>query len=214
MFVSRKNFLDHLKTVDYVKFTNIPADWNAVIQESEQSVTDNPDYWCSLVVEPNEFDSWDSIGDDYLVELNKFKQWGYTSTNTRSWETTAVKPKINLSWENAVYSHIPVSDGIGRPTKQQPGNIMPWHQDKFFFFKRNHPQAEWVARFIIFMKDWDLGQMLQAGNSIVSHWRAGDVIVWYPDRWHLSVNAGISSKWTTNVTGILHDEFDWPLGNL
>ena len=62
-----------------------------------------------------------------------------------------------------------------------------------------------IIRFVVFMKDWDIGHVLQSENSIISHWKAGDTIVWHPGKFHLSANIGISSKWTFNITGILKD---------
>lgn len=208
MLVSRKNFLNRLKEVDYLKFGNIKADWPAVIQECEQAVKENPAYWCSLVVDLP--DSWDKLGDQYYEELNKHREHGYRPDNTRSWETTSCQPQLQMAWEQPVMDKLPLYYPISRPTLQEPGNIMPWHEDKFFYFRRKYPEfAEYIVRFIVFQKDWDVGQIIQAGNSIISHWQAGDAIVWYPSRMHLSCNAGVSGKWTQNITGILKEEFDF-----
>jgi len=207
VFVSRKSFLEHLETVDYLKFGNISADWSEIVRQSDAAVEANPNYWCSLVIDKTTFDSWDSIGDEYIESMRQHREWGYTPENTRSWETTSTKPQLVMPWEQAITDQLPLQVGaIGRPTLQKPGNIMPWHQDKFFYFRRNHPQSQFAIRFLCFMKDWAAGHVLQAGNSIISHWSAGDVIVWHPDRWHLSLNAGFVDKWTTNITGILNEE--------
>ena len=207
MFVSRKNFLQQLETVDYLKFGRLRADWPAVVDSCEAAVAANPAHWCSLVVDKTTFDSWDHIGDEYVESMQQNHDWGYTPANTRSWETTCAKPQVIMDWEQAVTDQLPLQAGaISRPTLQQPGNIMPWHVDKFFYFRRNHPDGEHVIRFLYFMKDWQIGHMLQAGDSIISHWSAGDVIVWHPDRFHLSLNAGFTDKWTTNATGILNEQ--------
>jgi hypothetical protein len=115
-----------------------------------------------------------------------------------------------MSWEENVAKQLPLLNLISLPTLQTPGNVLPWHQDKFFNFKRNYPNdIKFIVRFTIFMKDWQIGHVLQAGNSIISHWRAGDCVIWYPDRWHLSANIGINNKWTNNITGILTEEINW-----
>jgi hypothetical protein len=210
VLVSRKNFLEHLKEVDFVWWGNIKIDWPSAQQECYRAVENNPQYWCSLVVGTDEQDSWDSIGDDYYDELTKLKKWGYTKYNTQSWETTSASPPLTMSWEEEVASKLPIYHSITRPTLQQPGNIMPWHEDKFFYFKRLYPNLlEYVCRFIVFQNDWSPGQIIQAGNSICSHWKAGDAIVWYPSRMHLSANAGVEDKWTCNITGVLQEWVDW-----
>jgi hypothetical protein len=206
-FVSRKKFLDLLYSVDYLKVGNICVDWDIINQECNKNVEKYPEYWCSLVDDKN-FEVWDENGKNYLKSLANFEKWGYTSHNTKSWETTSIKPKLNMNWENKIISKLPLYESVSRPTLQKPGNIMPWHQDNFAYFKHEYSNLyEYVVRFIVFQADWDLGHFIQSGNSIISHWKAGDVIVWYPDRWHLSANIGISDKWTQNVTGILKEEF-------
>jgi len=205
--VSRKNFLEFLSGVDYYYYGNIKADWNSIDKECERTVLENPEYWCSLV--PNEnFEVWDQNGSEYVKSLENLKKWGYSCYNTRSWETTSIKPKLEMNWEKQIISKLPLYEFVSRPTLQKPGNIMPWHQDRFFYFKHEYPNLyEYVVRFIVFQQDWHLGHYIQAGDTLVQRWKQGDVIVWYPNRWHLSSNVGIKNKWTTNVTGILKDNF-------
>ena len=204
--VSRTTLLAYLEKKNYVKFGNISTDWQDIVSECEQKVVDNPDYWCNLVPEPDDFDAWDNIGNDYITNMKKFQNWGYTSHNTKSWETTSQKLQIKMSWENSIASQLCLDDAVSRPTLQPPGNIMPWHQDQFYHFKRKYPDKHnYIVRFIVFMKDWEAGHLLQAGDEIVSHWCAGDIILWHPDRYHIAMNAGISNKWTQNVTGVLKE---------
>jgi len=210
VLVSRTNFLNYLKSVDFVWFGHIDLDWDSIQIECNQAVKNNPQYWCSLVVDKENEDSWDNIGDEYYSELSGHQKWGYTKHNTRSWETTAANPPLIMEWEQRLIEQLPLDYAISRPTLQTPGNMMPWHEDKFFYFRRQHPDLlKWVVRFIVFQNNWTQGQMLQAGNSICSHWKAGDIIVWYPSRMHLSANAGFQDKWTCNITGVLHEKVDF-----
>ncbi len=207
MSVSRTTYLDSIKHKDYVWCGNIPADWSAIQQECEQAVKDHPECWQTLV---GYRESWDGLGDDLNKELDKHRQSGYSPYNTRHWETTTIQPKLEMSWEGEIMEQLPLTNATGRPTLQPPGNVMPWHQDKFIYFKRENPgHDEHVVRFIVFQKDWQNGHLLQAGDSFVTHWKAGDILLWYPDRWHLSANVGITDKWTFNVTGILKEEVTW-----
>lgn len=207
MSVSRTTYLDSIKHKDYVWCGNIPADWSAIQQECEQAVKDHPECWQTLV---GDRESWDGLGDDLNKELDKHRQSGYSPYNTRHWETTTIQPKLEMSWEGEIMKQLPLTNATGRPTLQPPGNVMPWHQDKFIYFKRENPgHDDHVVRFIVFQKDWQNGHLLQAGDSFVTHWKAGDILLWYPDRWHLSANVGITDKWTFNVTGILKGEVTW-----
>lgn len=209
--VSRMSFLEQLKSQDYITIGNISADWDNIVKQSETLVEQHPEYWCSLVPDQNDFDSWDSIGDEYIQSMAQLRDWGYTKYNTQSWETTSQRSQLHMPWEQTIMDWFPLEQPISRPTLQKPGNIIPWHQDQFFFFKRKHPQQyNHVVRFIVFMKDWEVGHLLQAGNSVVTHWQAGDVILWYPDRMHLGANVGVTNKWTQNVTGILKEEICFP----
>jgi hypothetical protein len=207
--VSRKKFLDYLETVDYVKVGKVKLDSALVIAECEETAKNNPGYWWSLVVDENNFEEWNGLGKDLRKTLQTNKDYGYTSDNTRSWKTTCNKPQIHMSWEKGLIAQIPLLDKINTPTLQKPGNVMPWHQDRFYYFKQTHADSEFVARFLVFLKDWELGHVLQAGNSIISHWSAGDIITWHPTRMHLSANIGITNKWTNNLTGILPQQIDF-----
>jgi hypothetical protein len=205
--LSRTSFLTDLKSRDYLKFGNIAADWPTIVDECEAAVKEFPQYWSSLVVDPTTF-AWDKIGEEYAAELEKNRTWGYTPENTRSWTTLATKPQLTMEWEEGIANQLPLTNWISRPTMQTPGNVMPWHCDNFYYFKRNYPNQEFVIRFVIFMQDWQIGHVLQAGDSIISHWKAGDVIVWHPERMHLSANIGYNNKWTINTTGILKEEYE------
>ena len=209
MFVLRTRLLEILESRDYINFGHQDHDWRAIIDTCEKAVVDNPQYWTNLV--PEKSQSWDNIGDQYFESLRHFRDWGYTSTNTASWETTAVKPQLKMEWESSVMKDLPLTEAVCRPTLQKPGNIMPWHDDKFYFFKRELPdQKEFVVRFIVFINDWTPGQFIQAGNSVIKGWQAGDTVLWHPKRMHLAVNAGYANKWTTNITGILNEQIEIP----
>lgn len=198
------NFLDYLNNKDYIHFCNIKADWKNIVDNSESEVKNHPNCWVSLITD--DFESWDDIGNDYNTEMQKFTKWGYNSKNTKSWETTSINPPLTLPWEHEIINQLPVMSATGRPTLQAPGNVMPWHKDNFFYHRRKYPDNLMnIIRFVVFMKDWDIGHVLQSENSIISHWKAGDTIVWHPGKFHLSANIGISSKWTFNITGILKD---------
>lgn len=211
MSVSRKNFLDYLSTVDFVRFSNINDDWNSIEQECEQCATDHPDYSWTLVVD-DQFRAWGNNGQLLADNLDLNRQYGYTSANTHSWKTTCKEPQLHMSWESRIVAQLPLSHAVNTPTLQHPGQVTPWHRDRHYYYKKTHPGMEdYVVRFLMFLKDWQIGHIVQAGNSVITHWKAGDVILWHPMRLHLSGNIGINNKWTNNITGILNEEIDFKI---
>jgi hypothetical protein len=206
VYVSRKKLLEILSKKDYILFKQIDLDWSNIVSHCEDNVVAYPEYWQSLVDDER---PWDFQGNKYYNSMSDYKEWGYTKDNTRSWETTSLQNKFDMEWENQLKQSLPLSNSISRPTLQQPGNIMPWHQDQFFYFNRQYPtQTEYIARFLVFMNDGGPGQMLQVGNSVVYNWKAGDTILWHPSTMHVAINAGYYNKWTTNVTGILDEQIE------
>lgn len=201
-------FLNKLAQCDYAWMGKISGNFTTLVDECESVVKQNPTAWSNAVVGPDEFDAWDEIGQQYLDICQGFKNRGYTKEGTRCWKSTNIKPKLTMSWENSVADQLPMTQGVITPTLQPPGVIMPWHADNFMYFKRILPNEKNVARFLIFLKDWTMGHFLQVGNSVLKDWKAGDVVIWHPSRYHSAINAGFENKWTCNVTGILTEDVD------
>lgn len=212
--VSRSTYLKKLQENDFLWCANIKADWESIHKDCEDLAENNQDHWRPDMGEDyTPWDEagvkfkkyWDSFGDYGLAPSNKFQ--GYNKHNTRHWESTANKPTLTSPWMDEVMEQLPLTHKGCRIMMQPPGNTMPWHVDNFWNLRHNHPDiGEYAIRYIVFPKDWDHGHLLQAGTTFITHWKAGDVIVWHPDKWHLSANVGISNKWTFNVTGILTEE--------
>jgi hypothetical protein len=214
--VSRKNFLDYLLTVDYIKYTTIKDDWSSIIAECEAVSQANPDYKWPLVYQDGEMDRWGEGGKLLDESFQKNKDWGYLPSNTMSWKTTCKKPQLHMSWENRISSQLPFEpDCVVTPTLMTPGNVMPWHQDGFYYFKNNTSSElfQYVIRCLIFLKDWETGHYLQVEDSVIHHWKAGDVLFWHPDRWHVVANVGYTNRWTCNITGILTETIDYQISS-
>jgi hypothetical protein len=209
-YVSRKSFLDTLAQVDYLKFGWIDLPWGQYVQDCEKAVEKHPDYFISLVDTGEQREVWDDESRKMFNEWNdSHRKHGYHGSNTRNWKTTVKKPKIDFAWEHDILAALPLENAATvTPTLMTPGNVMPWHYDKFYYMNRivNEEQKEYVVRFLIFLEDWQSGHYLEAGRSIITGWRAGDIIVWHPNRGHLSSNVGLTNKWTCNVTGVLHEQ--------
>jgi hypothetical protein len=137
-------------------------------------------------------------------KTQKYRDYGYTSANTKIWKTTSIEPKLTFDWEDQICRQLPLKHAIATVTRQDPGQILPWHQDEFFYHKSQFPEySNSVWRFLVFLSDWKIGHFIQANQTIYHHWKFGDTIVWKPETMHLSANTGLETKWTCNVTGIL-----------
>ena len=94
---------------------------------------------------------------------------------------------------------------------QPPGNIVTLHRDMFFKFKKDYPDdPRPKVRANIYLKDWEVGHMIQysEGNDewhTSTHWKAGEGFIWDSDILHLSCNAGLTNKYTLQVSGFLKD---------
>jgi hypothetical protein len=181
---------------DYILYKNISLDWTQVCQDLltyrhdtdyEYSLLDNKDYG-------------ESLGKEQLAH----SQFGYTVHNTRIWKTTNREPKITFFWEQQIIDQLPLDHAVATVTRQGCGQVLPWHQDRFYMLRRLHPDDNRpIWRFLVFLEDWKKGHFLQAEDSVIHHWKQGDCIVWQPDTWHLSGNIGCEIKWTCNITGFL-----------
>ena len=94
---------------------------------------------------------------------------------------------------------------------QPPGNIIPLHKDTFYKIKtENDVKDEYVVRANIYLEDWKPGQMLQVAekdesNWINSHqWKAGEGFLLDEYNIHVGANAGMSNKYTLQVSGFLN----------
>ena len=209
-FVSQKQFLDFLQTVDYVKFGQVDLPFTRVIEECETAVEQNPSYWYSIVATDDNFEVWDEAGNQLKEKMQQVTE-GYLPENTRAWKTTTSRPQIQFDWEQLIHDCLPLNHAVSTPTMQPPGNVMPWHIDRFVFLTRQYPDATGVIRFLIFLKDWENGHVLQVGKSLVPHGQAGDTITWHPERFHISANIGNTNKWTCNITGILTEQIPFKI---
>tara|TARA_R110000851_G_scaffold13238_1_gene45377 strand:+ start:235 stop:909 length:675 start_codon:yes stop_codon:yes gene_type:complete len=217
MFKTKQDLIDSLTTNDYLTIGNIEADWKHIYADCEKLAEENTSYWRPDMGES--YDAWDEAGKKFKKYWDSFGEYGLTKSNgfvgynkhnTRHWENTASKPTLKSDWMESIVSKFPLTLTGCRIMMQPPGNTMPWHVDNFWNLRQAEPEnSAYAIRFIVFPQDWQTGHLLQAGNTFISHWKAGDVVCWHPDKWHLSANVGVANKWTFNVTGILENELDW-----
>lgn len=182
---------------DIVYYKTINLDWDQVATDLETIKTDT-EYEVSVVSEQQYH------GDDLYALQNEYAKYGYTSHNTKIWKTTGKEPKITFDWEADICKELPLDHAIATVTRQDPGQILPWHPDRFFMLRNRHPNdTRPIYRFLMFLEDWKMGHVLQFGDTVLHHWKRGDVYIWDPKMEHVSANIGLETKWTCNITGFL-----------
>ena len=94
--------------------------------------------------------------------------------------------------------------------KQEPGNFTGWHFDTYHSVatKGNltEEQKKDIKRYWIPLEDWHWGHFIQVGNSVLTHWKAGEIYTWNYGMYHLGANAGIKTRWSCQVTGYSTEE--------
>jgi len=150
---------------------------------------------------------WFSSKDDLQSYQSVYEKFGYTSQNTRIWKSTNNGNRIKFDWEEELISQIPLDHAVVTLTRQDPGQILPWHRDRFFMLRNLYPDDKReIVRVLMFMQDWKLGHLLQIHRDVYTHWQQGEMIMWPSDTYHLSANVGFDPKWTCNITGFVNDQ--------
>ena len=181
---------------DFMSFGHIELPWDQVAQDLATVSNDNTR--THAIVQGNKYQA-------ELTQLTtEYTRYGYTEYNTKIWKTTNSDNKLTFDWEQDILKQLPLDHAVATLTRQDPGQILPWHQDRFFFLKNQYPEdSRPIWRFLMFMEDWKMGHVLQVGDSFLHHWHQGDVYVWQPGMHHVSANIGLETKWTCNITGFL-----------
>lgn len=91
-----------------------------------------------------------------------------------------------------------------------PGHGAAWHKDSADSFILKFPQykdnKKQLIRYWFPVCDWKNGQVFQIGNSVLSHWSAGDVYAIPFGIGHASSNFGYDIKYSVSLTGITKHE--------
>lgn len=194
------NFIKTFKE-DYVLYSNIQLNWNQV---KEDLLAVEKDQSRVNFIAVDIADSSSHLPDELKYIQSEYTKYGYTQHNTKLWKTTNSHEKLTFSWEKDIIRRLPLDHAIATVTRQDPGQVLPWHMDRFFFLNQQYPNdPRPIWRFLMFLEDWKMGHILQVNDSILHHWNRGDVVVWRPGTEHLSANVGLETKWTCNITGFL-----------
>jgi len=117
-----------------------------------------------------------------------------------------------LWWANQQVDYKDIGSQLGidvitiSSIKQLPGCIIPLHNDTFYQMKQRYPERiEPKVRANIYLEDWKTGHYIQYNDNVSTHWKSGQGIMWDSEVFHLGANAGISPKYTLQVSGFLVD---------
>lgn len=97
---------------------------------------------------------------------------------------------------------------------QPPGNVITMHRDTFFQINKKYPDDERKkVRANMYLEDWAPGHFInyQDANKewqTSTHWKAGEGFIWDSDHLHLSANAGLTPKYTLQISGFWNKKVD------
>ena len=91
---------------------------------------------------------------------------------------------------------------------QEPGHVNPVHRDTFYQIGKRFPvDSRTKARANIFLEDWVPGHLIQYethdGWVTVDNWKQGEGVMWTSETAHIGANAGLTNKYTLQVSGFL-----------
>jgi len=97
---------------------------------------------------------------------------------------------------------------------QPPGNVITMHRDTFFKINNQYPDdTRKKVRANIYLEDWAPGHFINYQDEnkewqTSTHWKAGEGFIWDSDHLHLSANAGLTPKYTLQVSGFWTKKVD------
>ena len=140
-------------------------------------------------------------GQDEINEVKKkYHDWGYVEENTQFSQIYDFVPS-----ECYDISKLTGLDNTAIALFKQPvGQTNPWHYDtnSYLVNKFGIKDKTKIYRYLVFLEDWDIGQLLQVGDDVLTHWKQGDCYTWEYGTYHLSTNAGRKTKYTMQITGV------------
>lgn len=186
----------------YKTFKLLDLDWYSVDKDLLKYRNDN-NYTGSIVASAKP-EYWQ---DDLYGIQQQYQEQGYTEHNTKIWKSTNQKNYLKFDWQDSMLSQLPLDHAIVTLTRQDPGQILPWHYDRHFMLRRLYPDdSRIIVRILVFMEEWKTGHVLQIQDEMLYNWKRGQAVIWHPTTYHVAANIGLEKKWTCNVTGFLSDD--------
>lgn len=134
---------------------------------------------------------WNLPTDDIDTLDNMYKAWDINVNGTNHSHSLDFNLNFNIQ---EILNNIPGTNHQYSFLKLSPGNCIPWHFDTYrtYIIKNNISpnKNNEIQRSIVMMDNWKIGQVIQFGKKIVSHWMIGDTFTWDSKMWHGAANFG------------------------
>jgi hypothetical protein len=171
------------------KLITIDLDWSKV----EQDLKLYQQHESSTILNPSV--TWD---EDYT-------QYGYTEHNTKIWKKI-MPTDVEDSWPAELIAQLPLDNAQVTLTRQDPGQILPRHIDRFYMLQKSYPtDPRTIVRVLVYLEHWKPGHQMSFDDGMLYNWKQGDTWIWPPGTPHIAANVGLEVKWTCNVTGFVND---------
>jgi hypothetical protein len=168
-------------STNYLIKSTVPVLWNSI----KFNWTD--EYCIDQVPEE---ERWNLPTTNLLLEQeNYYKSWGIDKKCTK--HSHSFDNELDFE-QDKLFCQIGGKDHLLNFLKLDPGYIIPWHQDVYAYYIKTKSVTEYdrVHRTAVMMNDWSFGQVLQFGNEVISHWKAGYTFSWNHYMWHGAANFG------------------------
>lgn len=187
------------KEIYYKKF-KLHADWNQLIANFQGVPGTDPDL--SRPTTKKHYDLW--------------KQIGYDSKSTFGRRQDLLKTKTDIGHKLSTQLGLLFPQIV--MTEQCVGQNIPMHMD----VNASASDAGFTledtikrgVRIIVFVTDWEPGQVFMMGTRTITQWRAGDTLYWpvtkYP---HGTYNGSHHTCYRIRISGLATDEFHEKIKN-
>ena len=84
---------------------------------------------------------------------------------------------------------------------QRPGQMAPLHRDNHgYACKKLNKQFEDFERVLVFLTDWEVGQVFGCEKECITDWKSGDCYTFDAQDQHFSANTGIETKYSIVIS--------------
>tara|TARA_E500000318_G_scaffold110781_1_gene127194 strand:+ start:1056 stop:1547 length:492 start_codon:yes stop_codon:yes gene_type:complete len=127
-------------------------------------------------------------------------------------DTTNLNVGVYMCYDEKILSKfysavemLPLEKKVVAVNKFTPGQILPFHSDKYEEYKRRnnikHKDQDQISRYIVFLHDQKAGHQLWIEDQICTG-PAGSAFGWRFGTEHMAANLGHEDRYVLQVTGI------------
>lgn len=139
-----------------------------------------------------------------LAEMG-YNKHNTTETNIGLEDNDNFLLKLRVGNKNLMKLGLDPKNCLIRLLEYKPGTGIPLHTDSYNAFRNKYGNNREATRFFVAVSPWDWGHMLQVHDKIITHWKSGDAYEIPEGIYHLSVNFGITPKYTLTITGFKNE---------